>query len=57
MTRKDYVSTANILSNYALELGQGAFEDLVEYMNRLQQKQQAALERMASNARELGLEY
>ena len=34
-----------------------AFEDLVEYMNRLQQKQQAALERMASNARELGLEY
>ena len=34
-----------------------AFEDLVEYMNRLQQKQQAALERMASTARELGLEY
>ena len=30
MTRKDYVSTANILSNYALELGQGAFEDLVD---------------------------
>ena len=29
MTRKDYVSTAKILSNYALELGQGAFEDLV----------------------------
>jgi Ca2+-binding EF-hand superfamily protein len=29
MTRKDYVSTAEILKNYALELGQGAFEDLV----------------------------
>ena len=29
MTRKDYVSTANILSNYALELGQVTFEDLV----------------------------
>ena len=30
MTRKDYVSTAEILSNYALELGQGSFEDLVD---------------------------
>jgi hypothetical protein len=29
MTRKDYVATAEILSNYALDLGQGAFEDLV----------------------------
>ena len=30
MTRKDYVSTAEILSGYALELGQGSFEDLVD---------------------------
>jgi hypothetical protein len=30
MTRKDYVATAEILKNYALELGQGAFEDLVD---------------------------
>jgi hypothetical protein len=30
MTRKDYVATAEILSNYALELGQASFEDLVD---------------------------
>ena len=30
MTRKDYVSTATILKGFALELGQGAFEDLVD---------------------------
>jgi hypothetical protein len=29
MTRKDYVSTAEILKGYALELGQGSFEELV----------------------------
>lgn len=29
MTRKDYVATAEILKGYALELGQGSFEDLV----------------------------
>lgn len=29
MTRKDYVSTAEILKGYALELGQGAYTDLV----------------------------
>ena len=34
-----------------------AFEDLVEYMNAMQQKQQAALDRVAENVRELGLEY
>jgi len=34
-----------------------AFEDLVEYMNTMQQKQQAALDRIAENARELGLDY
>ena len=30
MTRKDYVSTAKILQNYALLLGQGDYEDLVD---------------------------
>jgi hypothetical protein len=29
MTRKDYVATAEILSRYGLELGQGSFEDLI----------------------------
>jgi hypothetical protein len=30
MTRKDYVSTAKILKNYALLLGQADYEDLVD---------------------------
>ena len=30
MTRKDYVSTAKILKNYALLLGQSDYEDLVD---------------------------
>ena len=30
MTRKDYVSTAKILTNYALLLGQSDYEDLVD---------------------------
>ncbi len=37
-----------------------AFEDLVKYMNIMQQKQQrqqAALDRIADNALELGLDY
>ena len=34
-----------------------AFEDLVEYMNVIQQKQQSALDRMADSARELDLDY
>lgn len=34
-----------------------AFEDLAEYMNAMQQKQKAALDRMAQNARDLGLDY
>lgn len=34
-----------------------AVEDLIEYMNVMQQKQQDALDRMADNARELGLDY
>jgi len=33
------------------------FEDLVEYMDAIQKKQQAALDRMSENARELGLDY
>ncbi|CAN7161389.1 helix-turn-helix domain-containing protein [Trinickia sp. LjRoot230] len=32
-----------------------AFEDLVTYANKMREKQAAALERMATNARELGL--
>ena len=34
-----------------------AFEDLVAYGKKMREKQTAALERMAENARELGLEY
>jgi excisionase family DNA binding protein len=34
-----------------------AFEDLVEYMERMQKGQQAALDKLADNARDLGLEY
>ena len=34
-----------------------AFDDLVDYLNTMQQKQQAALDRLADNARELGLDY
>lgn len=34
-----------------------AFEDLVTYANKMREKQTAALERMAANARELGLDY
>jgi excisionase family DNA binding protein len=34
-----------------------AFDDLVTYANSMREKQAAALERMADNARELGLDY
>jgi excisionase family DNA binding protein len=34
-----------------------AFEDLVTYGRKMRENQAAALERMADNARELGLEY
>lgn len=34
-----------------------AFEDLVAYERRMREKQRAALERMAENERELGLDY
>ncbi|AGR72634.1 excisionase family DNA-binding protein [Burkholderia pseudomallei] len=34
-----------------------AFNDLVKYANTMREKQAAALERMADNARELGLDY
>jgi len=34
-----------------------AFDDLVAYANRMREKQASALERMADNARELGLDY
>ncbi|WP_179402741.1 excisionase family DNA-binding protein [Burkholderia guangdongensis] len=34
-----------------------AFDDLVAYASRMREKQAAALERMADNARELGLDY
>ena len=34
-----------------------AFEDLLAYARRMREKQAAALERMADNARELGLDY
>ena len=33
------------------------FEDLVNYMNTMREKQNAALDRMAENARDLGLDY
>lgn len=33
------------------------FEALVEYMNTMREKQNAALDRMAENARDLGLDY
>jgi excisionase family DNA binding protein len=33
------------------------FEGLVEYMNIMKEKQNAALERMAENARDMGLDY
>ena len=34
-----------------------AFADLLAYATEMRQKQVAALERMAANARELGLDY
>ena len=34
-----------------------AFDDLVTYANTMREKQAGALERMADNARELGLDY
>jgi excisionase family DNA binding protein len=34
-----------------------AFDDLVKYANAMREKRAAALERMADNARELGLDY
>jgi hypothetical protein len=34
-----------------------AFEDLLVYVRKMREKQAAALERMAGNARELGLDY
>jgi excisionase family DNA binding protein len=34
-----------------------AFEDLIAYARKMRERQEAALERMADNARELGLEY
>ncbi len=34
-----------------------AFEDLVTYAKKMREKQAAALERMAENARDLGLDY
>ena len=34
-----------------------AFDDLVKYASAMREKQTAALERMADNARELGLDY
>jgi excisionase family DNA binding protein len=34
-----------------------AFEDLIAYARQMRENQEAALERLAENARELGLEY
>jgi len=34
-----------------------AFEDLVAYAKAMREKQSSELDRMAENARELGLEY
>jgi excisionase family DNA binding protein len=34
-----------------------AFEDLIAYARKMRERQETALERMADNARELGLEY
>lgn len=34
-----------------------AFEDLMAYANRMREKQAAALDQMADNARDLGLDY
>jgi excisionase family DNA binding protein len=34
-----------------------AFEDLLAYARKMREQQAAALERMAQNARELGLDY
>ncbi|MFT4067426.1 helix-turn-helix domain-containing protein [Paraburkholderia sp.] len=34
-----------------------SFDDLVAYANRMREKQTSALDRMADNARELGLDY
>ena len=34
-----------------------AFDDLVAYANKMREKQRGALERMADNAHELGLDY
>jgi len=34
-----------------------AFEDLIAYARKMRERQEAALERLAGNARELGLEY
>ena len=34
-----------------------AFEDLIAYARKMRENQEAALERLAENARDLGLEY
>jgi len=34
-----------------------AFEDLIAYARKMRERQESALERLAENARELGLEY
>jgi excisionase family DNA binding protein len=34
-----------------------AFEDLIAYARKMREQQESALERMAENARELGLDY
>jgi excisionase family DNA binding protein len=34
-----------------------ALDDLVQYANKMRERQQSALDRMADNARELGLDY
>lgn len=34
-----------------------AFDELIAYANQMREKQEAALEKMAENARELGLDY
>lgn len=34
-----------------------AFEDLMAYTRKMRERQEGALERLAENARELGLDY
>jgi len=34
-----------------------AFEDLIAYARKMREQQESALERLAENARELGLDY